>query len=641
MLASIPRAARLGAALTSAAVAAAALAAAIVTGVAGAGGPLPGDLSASDQAIVRWVDGSAGTAFGATPDAPSVGARPDRVAAVSDAAGRPATWQRTLAVGGDVYRFDRTLTEAEMGAAMVDLRATPGVVYAEPDRIAHADAAPPNDPCWSGAAPCADGIGMWDLSEGATATTYGIDLLGAWDRTQGTGVRVAVLDTGITGHTDLAGQTVAGYDFVASLAISADGNGRDPDPSDPGDFYTDATGFHASSWHGTHVTGTIVALAGNATGVAGIAPLAKVQPVRVLGTGGSGYFSDITDAIVWSSGGAVAGVPTNTSPARVVSLSLGGGGTCPTSTQSAINAAIGRGSAIVVAAGNQARDAAGYAPGNCAGVITVAATTRTGTRASFSNYGASVEIAAPGVSLWSTINAGTQGPTTPTYARYSGTSMATPHVSAVAALMFAVKPSLTPAQVTTLMQQNAHAFATNGCPLGCGAGIVNAARVVAAAAGATPQPTPTPTATPGPTPTPTATPGPTPTPTSAPTPTPRPTPTPAPACPRATPTLTVSPSLVGLTRGPAALVALTLRNTDGATCGSSTFTWSVTASPVVAGFTSTTPSPVTLAPGASQTVTATISALTTVPIGSRVVFTYRATRSASPTSAAASVTATK
>ncbi|MCU0506713.1 MAG: S8 family peptidase, partial [Chloroflexi bacterium] len=476
-------------------------------------------------------------------------------------------------------------------------------------------------------------------------TTYGIDLLGAWDRTQGAGIRVAVLDTGITSHTDLAGQTVAGYDFIASTSISADGNGRDPDPSDPGDYYTDLAGFHASSWHGTHVTGTIVALAGNATGVAGIAPLAKVQPIRVLGTGGSGYFSDITDAMVWGSGGPVAGVPTNATPARVESLSLGGAGACPASTQSAINAAIARGTAIVVAAGNQARDASNYAPGNCSGVITVAATDRNGMRASFSNYGASVEIAAPGVSLWSTINAGTHGPTTPTYARYSGTSMATPHVSAVAALMFAVKPTLTPAQVTTLMQQSAHAFAANGCPLGCGAGIVNAARAVAAAAGATPTPTPTPSPTPTASPTPTSTPSPTPTPSASPTPTPTPTPaptaTPTPGCPRGTPTLSAVPTLVSLTRGTSAAVALTLRNTDAATCGSSTFTWSVTASPVVAGFTSTVPSAVTLTPGASRTVTATISALSSVPAGTRVVFTYRATRSASPTTAAASVTATK
>jgi serine protease len=629
MTASVPRFARLGALLSAAAIAASLLVAAIVVGVAGAGAPRPGDLTSSDQVVVRWVDGSAGTAFGATADGPSVGARPDRVAAVSEATGRPTTWLRTLSVGGDVYRLDRMLGPAEMGAAMVDLRGTPGVVYAEPDLIANADATPPNDPCWNGSAPCADAIGQWDLREGTTATTYGIDLLGAWDRTLGSGVRVAVLDTGITTHPDLAGQTVAGYDFIASTSLSADGNGRDPDPSDPGDWYTDFSGPHASSWHGTHVTGTIVAVAGNATGIAGIAPQAKVQPLRVLGTGGSGYFSDITDALVWGSGGSVAGVPTNPTPARVESLSLGGAGTCPTSTQAAINAAIARGTAIVVAAGNDGRDASSYVPANCAGVITVAATTRTGVRASFSNYGSAVEISAPGVSLWSTLNSGTQGPVAPSYARYSGTSMATPHVSAVAALMFAVKPTLTPTQVTSLMQQTAHPFGAGGCPPGCGSGIVDAARAVAAAAGATPTPTPTPT------------PGPSATPTPSPTASPAPTATPVPGCVRGTPTLTASPTSVALFRGSSAIVTLTLRNADPAACGSSTFTWTVVANPVVSGFTSSTPASVSVAPGASQAVTATISALATVPSGTRVGFTYRATRTASPTTAAGTVTAVK
>ncbi len=627
MTASVPRLARLGAFLSAAAIAASVLTAAIVVGAMGAGAPRPGDLVSSDQIVVRWVDGSAGTAFGATADGPSVGARPDRVAAVSEATARPTTWLRTLSVGGDVYRLDRMLAPAEMGAAMVDLRGTPGVVYAEPDLIAHADAAPPNDPCWNGSAPCADAIGQWDLREGTTATTYGIDLLGAWDRTLGSGVRVAVLDTGITTHPDLAGQTVAGYDFVSSMSISNDGNGRDADPSDPGDWYTDFSGSHASSWHGTHVTGTIVALAGNSTGVAGIAPQAKVQPLRVLGTGGSGYFSDITDAMVWGSGGAVAGVPTNSTPARVESLSLGGGGTCPTYTQSAINAAIARGTAIVVAAGNQGSDASGYSPGNCAGVITVAATDRGGARASFSNYGSSVEISAPGVSLWSTLNSGTKGPGVPSYARYSGTSMATPHVSAVAALMFAVKPTLTPAQVTSLMRQTAHPFGGAGCPPGCGSGIVDAAKAVAAAAGATPTPTPTP--------------GPTSTPSPSPTASPAPTSTPVAGCTRGTPTLAASPTSAVLSRGSSATVTLTLRNADSIPCGSSTFTWSVVSSPVVAGFTSTTPAAVVVSPGTSQSVTARITALTTVPSGTRVAFTYSATRGAAPTTASATVSATK
>ena len=228
------------------------LVAALMPGVAsgiGASGPRPGDAVASDQVIVRWADGSPGTAFGANADAdaPSVGATADRVASVSAAAGQPATWQRTLSVGGDVYRLGAMLAPTAMAATVATLRARPGVSSVEPDAIAHADVTAPNDPYWSQ---------QWDLSE-VTTTTYGIDLLGAWDRTHGTGVVVAVLDTGITVHPDLAGQTVAGYDFIAQVSNSNDGNGRDADPSDAGDYYSDASGFHASSWHGTHVTGTI------------------------------------------------------------------------------------------------------------------------------------------------------------------------------------------------------------------------------------------------------------------------------------------------------------------------------------------------------------------------------------------------
>ena len=106
-----------------------------------------------------------------------------------------------------------------------------------------------------------------------------------------------------------------------------------------------------SSWHGTHVAGTIAALSDNGSGVAGVAPNAKVEPLRALGKCG-GYLSDIIDAITWGSGGTVAGIPANANPAEVLNMSLGGGGTCGVALQSAIDAAVGRGTTIVVAAGN-------------------------------------------------------------------------------------------------------------------------------------------------------------------------------------------------------------------------------------------------------------------------------------------------
>jgi len=236
------------------------------------------------------------------------------------------------------------------------------------------------------------------------------------------------------------------------------------------------------------VSGTIAARTNNTIGIAGIAPAAKVQPVRVLGKCG-GYASDAADAIVWASGGAVSGVPANATPARVINISAGGSGSCGTNLQAAIDGAVSRGTVVVVSAGNSNVDASSSTPANCAGVITVAATDRNGVRTSYSNYGSVVEIAAPGGAgtgsasnsdLWSTVNAGTNGPTTPTYAQYAGTSMAAPHVAGVAALMLAANPSLTPAQVIALMRQTAHPFAAGGCPQGCGPGIVDAAKAVAA-----------------------------------------------------------------------------------------------------------------------------------------------------------------
>ena len=422
------------------------------------------DFTSTDQVIVSWDDA------GSSRLAPGIGAQPARVDRVTAAAGEQAAWLRTLAVGGDVYRLGSRLSPERLAATVAALRAQPGVAFVEPDRIFQADASPPNDPYWTTPAP-----GQWDLSEGTTPTTYGIDLLGAWDRTLGAGVVVAVLDTGITTHPDLAGQTVAGYDFISDPQVANDGNGRDADPSDPGDW----CGSAFSSWHGTHVSGTIAASTNNTIGIAGIAPSARIQPVRVLGKCG-GYGSDIADAIVWASGGSVSGVPANPTPARVINMSLGGNGSCGSTYQSAIDGALSRGTVVVVAAGNSNADASGFTPANCAGVITVAATGRNGSRASFSNYGSVVEIAAPGVSLWSTLNDGATVPGNPAYAQYSGTSMATPHVAGVAALMLAANPALTPAQVVARMQLTAHQFASSGCPEGCGSGIVDAAMAVAA-----------------------------------------------------------------------------------------------------------------------------------------------------------------
>src|SRR5439155_26204113 len=166
---------------------------------------------------------------------------------------------------------------------------------------------------------------------------------GAWDTTSGAGVTVAVLDTGITPHSDLTGNVIAGYDFISDPPTARDGDGRDPNPNDEGDWFNagecGSTTPETSSWHGTHVAGTIGALTDNGVGVAGIARNARIEPVRVLGKCG-GFTSDIADAITWASGGRVSRVPRNPNPAKVINMSLGGSGACGRTFQRPIDGAV-------------------------------------------------------------------------------------------------------------------------------------------------------------------------------------------------------------------------------------------------------------------------------------------------------------
>lgn len=235
----------------------------------------------------------------------------------------------------------------------------------------------------------------------------------------------------------------------------------------------------------THVAGTVAAATRNAVGVAGVAYGARVQPVRVLGRCG-GYTSDIADGIVWSSGGAVAGVPANETPAKVLNLSLGGGGACGPTYQDAINGAVGRGATVVVAAGNDSDDAANHRPANCENVVVVGASSREGARVIrpwwSSNYGAAVDIAAPGMDITSTVNLGARAPGAEGYGSWDGTSMATPHVAGVVALMQSARGAnrLTAAQVEQVLRASARPF-PNGTDRPLGAGIVDADAAVRAA----------------------------------------------------------------------------------------------------------------------------------------------------------------
>ncbi len=415
-----------------------------------------------DRFIVKYKIGSSERASTASLDSALLSA----TRAVPARSGRAlrVTHVRRLAVGADVVRSDRKLDRAEAESLMRQLASNPNVEYVEVDKL-NQPVFTPNDTNFSQ---------QYGFGTGAG----GIRATEAWDITSGSGTVVAVLDTGITNHSDLNANLLPGYDFIIDTAVSADGNGRDSDPSDPGDAY----GGNPSSWHGTHVAGTIAAVTNNGKGVAGTAFNAKVVPVRVLGKGG-GYDSDIADAIIWASGGTVSGVPANANPAEVINLSLGGSGACSTTSQSAINGAVGRGTTLVIAAGNSNANTSGFSPANCNNVVAVGAVTSTGARASYSNYGALVDVAAPGSAVLSTLNAGTAGPGAENYASYSGTSMAAPHVAGVVALIQSVSsPAKTPAQIEALLKSSARAFpSTPSQPIG--SGIVNAKAAVDAAGG--------------------------------------------------------------------------------------------------------------------------------------------------------------
>ncbi len=392
--------------------------------------------------------------------------------------GVPMQALRQTATGAQVVSLGEMQSLKGAYKLVSQLMGDPAVEYAEPDLLMRPMAVP-NDPRYNE---------QWHYYEPAG----GLNLPEAWDVTQGEGVVVAVLDTGYRPHADLVDNIVPGYDFVSDSFMGNDGDGRDSDPSDPGDAMTQGEcglGFPEadmpSSWHGTHVAGTIAAVTNNGIGVAGVAPKAKVQPLRVLGKCG-GYTSDITDAMLWAVGVNVDGVPPNPTPAKVVNLSLGSPvpASCTQTYSTVINTIVAAGATVVIASGNENGNADTFPPGNCPQALTVAAVNRSGGRAYYSNFGSLVDIAAPGGAqfyandpnaILSTGNAGTEGPGADNYLFYQGTSMATPHVAGLAALLYAAGAT-DQAQVETVIKQGAREFPAT-CN-GCGVGIADAATAV-------------------------------------------------------------------------------------------------------------------------------------------------------------------
>ena len=454
---------------------------------------------------------------------------------------------RQLTPSMHVMYLQKTLYGAGVYAALKALRADPAVEYADVDQRRYAHSIP-DDPLF--APPAGSGSsGQWFMQTPGPATVNGIattdwsatDAVSAWSLTTGSsGTVIADVDTGVRfDHPDLlragfGGRLLPGYDFVdqdynrttgaalGTFLIANDGDGWDPDPSDPGDWI-DATdqrnslfpsadcAVSDSSWHGTRVMGVLGALTDNGIGVAGMSWNPYLLPVRALGKCG-GYDSDIITGMQWAAGLSVMGVADNPYPASIINLSIGGSGACPSDYQAVIKTLTAMSVLVVASAGNESGPV--DAPANCAGVLAVAGLRNVGTKVGYSSFGQQVGIAAPAGncvnqsgaclrSIDTTVNLGLKAPGANGYSNETdvnlGTSFSAPIVSGIAALMRAVNANLGPAQLIARMEASASPFPPNTgglpvCPTvdavsgecscvpgQCGAGMANALSAVNAA----------------------------------------------------------------------------------------------------------------------------------------------------------------
>ena len=429
-----------------------------------------------------------------SPDVQALSARnappPDAlVAQLNSVAGGELSYQRAMSMGFHVFRFATPKPLSEAGAILERLRALPEIEQVTEDLRTSRDLTP-NDVAFPT---------QWNMQ---SVYTYGgaANLPSAWTMTTGSASTVvAVIDTGITAHPEFQSRILPGYDFISDPVNANDGNGRDSDASDPGDWTAKhECGYgepaYTSSWHGTHVTGIIAAAGNNWSGMAGVNWRTRILPVRVLGKCG-GSVSDIIDGMLWAVGLEVPGVPTNPNPAQVLNLSLGGWSPsgCTSAYEEALNRVRATGALVVAAAGNDDNESAYVVPAACEGVMTVGAIDHDGYRASYSNYSVvnAVSVSAPGgdisyygtdgSGIYSTVNSGTKGPVASSYAYYQGTSMAAPHVSGIAALALAQDPQISPELLYYSIYLSSHDFPRDSiCSsyaetyLLCGAGIADA-----------------------------------------------------------------------------------------------------------------------------------------------------------------------
>jgi serine protease len=399
--------------------------------------------------------------------------------------------------------FAHGLTSAQLAER---LSRESDVEYAVPDQRRRISTAP-NDPLYFTGPPVTassggPAVGQWYLRAPAGDVQSSINVEPAWDLAPpSTDIVVGVIDTGVRfDHPDLqraaaGGKLLLGYNMISDIPTANDGDGRDADASDPGDWLTlaEVTDRHSvfyqcdtvaedSSWHGTQTSALIGALTNNATGMASVARNVRILPVRALGKCG-GYDSDILAAMRWAAGLDVPGTPVNPTPARVLNLSLGGETACTAAYTDAVAEINAAGAVVVASAGNSTGHAAG-APANCTGVLAVTGLRHAGSKVGFSDLGPAISIAAPAGNcvntaagtpcLYPMLTASNSGLTTPvsdaaggsiytdSFNWSVGTSFSAPMVTGTVALMLSADPTLTPAAVRTLLQSSARPFPSSG-----------------------------------------------------------------------------------------------------------------------------------------------------------------------------------
>ncbi len=403
-------------------------------------------------------------------------------AGLSGSSGRVEPRLRPVGRDQQLVEFERPLSRGEAALLSEKLMARSDVEWVEPNLREQRLQAAPSDPFFTQ---------QWWLQpvSGSNANVRDARLRGvsgfqtAWLRANHAPVVVAVLDTGITSHPDLVGRVLPGHDFVADVERAGDGDGRDNDASDPGDYVSTAdlaSGTFAgctadrSSWHGTIVAGMVAANANNVGG-AGIHWGASIVPVRVAGKCGADV-PDIIDGMRWAAGLPVANLPINPNPARIINISFGGSAACGAAYRTVVDELRAVGVVVVAAAGNEwSRPSR---PASCSGVVGVVGLNRDGFKTNYSNFGGEIGISGLAAvagddnqGAWGGVladsglvtltNGGSTSPGTAGYARLYGTSFAAPQVAGVIAHMLSLNPSLSYGQILQGLSASARPHVTS------------------------------------------------------------------------------------------------------------------------------------------------------------------------------------